>query len=391
MNNKSFYNNLLKKNTAQFIKNNYLPGSFQPVNYFINSYNYLSAELTKKADVGYYVCKDCGFLYEIPRCTFPNYAGEPIKDPNGHLIYGHDHVLVKLDIRVFLDKNHLDNFRNNYDWPYKTCKTWHDSFQAKTLEEFKAQFVDKYLKEKHKGIIQGFNIEAFEKNSPVRNMHVITFRILNFVLYSFLLSSYLLNNLTEDEMKAYLVENLFPHTLFGIIKKEWELLNILLKNIGIENIQTFINMTFDKIIEIMENYNSMSKVENFDNFEKEMNDYIIEIINNKNNIENLNKNYQKENTELLSFDPQSMKEIIQSKFEPSIYDKGKYPDINYYSISNINNIDSFINTFNNREENKKNYALINILINKDSEITQNAIKMKNLIDINNLENVLLII
>ena len=389
MNNKSFYNNLLKKNTAQFIKNNYLPGSFQPVNYFINSYNYLSAELTKKADVGYYVCKDCGFLYEIPRCTFPNYAGEPIKDPNGHLIYGHDHVLVKLDIRVFLDKNHLDNFRNNYDWPYKTCKTWHDSFQAKTLEEFKAQFVDKYLKEKHKGIIQGFNIEAFEKNSPVRNMHVITFRILNFVLYSFLLSSYLLNNLTEDEMKAYLVENLFPHTLFGIIKKEWELLNILLKNIGIENIQTFINMTFDKIIEIMENYNSMSKVENFDNFEKEMNDYIIEIINNKNNIENLNKNYQKENTELLSFDPQSMKEIIQSKFEPSIYDKGKYPDINYYSISNINNIDSFINTFNNREENKKNYALINILINKDSEITQNAIKMKNLIDINNLENVLL--
>ena len=388
-NNKSFYNNLLKKNSAQYVKNNYIPGSFQPVNYFINSYNYLSDELTKKAEVGYYVCKDCGYLYEIPRCTFPNYSGKPIKDPNGHMIYGHDHVLVKLDIRVFLDKNHLDNFRNNYDWPYRSYKSWHDSFQAKTLEEFKTQFVDKYLKEKHKGIISDFTVEVFEKNSPVRGMNNITFRVLNFILYSFLLSSYLLNNLSEEEMKAYLVENLFPHTLFGIIKKGWDLLNNSLKNIGIENVQTFLNMTFDKIIEIMEKYSSMGRVEDFDNFEKEVNDYIIEIIKNKNNIENMNKNYQKDNSELLSFNPQSMKEIIQAKFDPSNYDKDKYPDMNYYCISNINNFNSFAKAFNTSEENKKNYALINILINKDSELTQNAINMKSLLNINNLENVLL--
>ena len=388
-NNKSFYNNLLKKNTATFVKNNYMPGSFQPINYFINSYNYLSEELKKKADIGYYVCKDCGFLYEIPRCTFPNSSAQPIKDPNGHLIYGHDHVLVKLDVRVFLDKNHLDNFRNNYTWNYNNYKTWHDSFQSKTLEEFKIQFVDKYLKEKYKGIIEGYTIENFEKNAPVRSMNIITFRVLNFILYSFIMGSYILNNITKDEIKPYLVENLFPHTLFGIIKKGWDLLDISLKNIGIENIQIFMNMIFEKVNEIMESYSSVDTINKFDSFEKEINDYIIEIINNKNNIENLNKNYQQINSDLLSYNPQSMKEIIQAKFDPSFYDKNKYPDINYYSVSNIINYETFVQKFKSSEENKKTFALINILVNKESEITQNAINMKGLSSINNFVNLLL--
>jgi hypothetical protein len=41
------------------------------------------------------------------------------------------------------------------------------------------------------------------------------------------------------------------------------------------------------------------------------------------------------------------------------------------------------------EDNKKKYALINILINKDMEMAQNAINMKNLLNINNLVNLLL--
>ena len=49
----------------------------------------------------------------------------------------------------------------------------------------------------------------------------------------------------------------------------------------------------------------------------------------------------------------------------------------------------FINKFNSSEDNKKKYALINLLINKDIEVTKNAIKMKNLISINKLTNLLL--
>ena len=59
------------------------------------------------------------------------------------------------------------------------------------------------------------------------------------------------------------------------------------------------NMIFDKV-EIMEKFNSIDTVEKFDNFEKEVNYYINGIINDKNKIDDLNKNYQNINNNLLS-------------------------------------------------------------------------------------------
>ena len=385
--NKSFYNDLLKKDTDQFIKNNYIPGTFPIINEYIKSYNYLIEALPLKLDIGYYICKDCGFLYEIPRCTFPYYNVN--KCPNGHTIGGEDHVLSKLDLRIFLDENTYEHFKTSYDWPYKNYKKWHDSFVPKTLEDFKKEYVNQYLYKKEKGIINGFEINNFEKNSPVRELNNITFRILNFILYSYLMGSYILNNLSKDEINNYLVENLFPHTLFGIIKKNWELLNINLKKIGIDNIQTFLNIVFDKIIELMNNLKFVDTVEKLDIFENSINDYILEIINNKENIEKINKDYQSLNNSLLNFKPESIKEIIQGNYSPLLYDQSKYPDIQYYSVSNIQNYNSFVNKFKSSEENKKKYSLINLLINKELEITENAINMKSLSNINNLENLLL--
>ena len=68
-----------------------------------------------------------------------------------------------------------------------------------------------------------------------------------------------------------------------------------------------------------------------------------------------------------------MKEIIQSNYPPSIYSQDAYPDIQYYTVSKIVNKDAFVNKFNSSEENKKKYALINMLINKDTEVMKNEI------------------
>jgi hypothetical protein len=95
------------------------------------------------------------------------------------------------------------------------------------------------------------------------------------------------------------------------------------------------------------------------------------------------------NNELLSFDPQSIKEIILSNYDPSIYDQKIYPDIQYYSISNIQDFNTFINKFNNLKENENKYSLINLLIKRDEDITQDAINMKSLENINKLTNLLL--
>jgi len=47
------------------------------------------------------------------------------------------------------------------------------------------------------------------------------------------------------------VENLFPHNLFGIILNNWEMLDTLIKQRGIENIQVFMNMIIGKISEFI--------------------------------------------------------------------------------------------------------------------------------------------
>ena len=287
-----------------------------------------------------------------------------------------------MDIRVYPDINELNKYNNKNPALAK-------SFVSKTLEEYKRDYVDKYLVEKPKGIMKDFRIKDFELNNSVRKLNIITYRILNFILYSFLLGSYILNNLNEEEIKNILLINLFPQNIFELIKKGWELLNNSLKEIGIENAQIFINMTFDKIIQLMNNLEAVDTLDKFESFEKSVNDYILEIIYNKNNIEQLNKDYKQLNDQLLNLNPLSIKEIIQSNYDPSIYPKDIYPDIQYYTFSIIQDFNTFAQKFNSSDENKKKYALINILINKEDVLTKNAINMKYLKSINKLSNLLL--
>ena len=380
-NQKCFYNEILTNNASNFINNNFIPGSFPLANEFLKSYNILKEKLEKKLDMGYYVCKDCGFLYEVKPCTFPMAQD---KCPKGHTIGGLQHMCTKKDVRVFYDQAEYDKLCNYWRQP-----TWVGSFVFNTIDQFKVNYVDKNVPNPIKGIIKDYEINDFERNSDIRDMNIITFRILNFILYSYILGCYILDNIKKDQMSAYLVENLFPHTLFGVMLKNWEMLNNLLREKGVENIQVFLNMIFEKMNEFICNLKSVNTVEELSTFEKAVNSYIMNILSNKENIDNLNKNYQKINNELLVFDPNSMKEIILGNYEPSIYDQNKYPDIQYFTASKIENYDSFVNKFQSSKENEKNYTLINLLIKKDEDLTQNAINMSNLDNINKLTNMLI--
>ena len=370
----NFYNNILSKNSYKFINDNYIPGSFPFINEFIKSYNDLEEAFKKVIQNGYYICKDCGYLYEIPPCTLPYSEG---KCPNGHPIGGKGHYCTKKDIRVFPNKDIIKKSNIN------------TSFESITLAEYKMNYVDKFLKQKPKGIIKGYRFNDFERNDYVNDVHIITYRLLNFILYSYLMVAFILGKLNEQEMRDFLIENLFPHTLFGIIKKGWELLNKELITIGFKNVQVFLNMTFETISKLINDLVLVDDLYKLNKFEKEVNDYIISIISNKKNIKKLNKEYDKYNNELLNLDFQMLKEIIQQNFDPSCYSKESFPDIKFYCISNIYDLNTFSNIFNSNKENKNKYALINILINLDSDLIKNAKKMKYLNDINKLSNLLL--
>ena len=376
----NFYNQILKPNTSDFISKNYIPGSFPFINEFVKAYNFLADKFPMKELMGYYVCKDCGFAYEIRPCTFPVHT---FHCPNGHTIGGTNHILYKKDFRVFYDQADIDNFCRNRSREYI------NAFQAITISDFKKNYVDKYIMSKDKGILENFTIEDFEKKGVVRGMKNITYRFLNFILYSYLLGAYILNNLTLEQMRKYLVDNLFPHTLFGIIKKDLEFFENELKNVGFTNIYVFLNTKFDDILKLISNLKSVDTPEKLDNFEKEADIFIENLFNNKKEIEKLNNLYNIENNKLLNFNPQSIKEIIQSNYPPHIYQQKIYPNIQYFTVSKITDMQNFINKFNSLEENKKKYAIIDALINRDLDLTKNAMNMQNLIGINKLSNLLL--
>ena len=256
-----FYKNILKDG-SNFIRNNFIPGSFPYINEFIKSYYYLAEEFKNPKEVGYYICSDCGFLYTILPCTYPI---EEQECPNKHIIGGKNHICSKKDIRVFPNPE----TKNRYEI-FALYRKWNNSFISVYLEEFKANYVDKYLSLKEKGIMKGFSLDEFANKKLFIHIHIITFRTLNFLLYSFLLASYILNNLTENEIKSFLIQDLFPQTLFGVIKEGWKLLNENLAEIGIDNCQTFFNMIFDKLIEFMIDLDSVDTEEKLDNFENKV-------------------------------------------------------------------------------------------------------------------------
>jgi hypothetical protein len=242
---------------------------------------------------------------------------------------------------------------------------------------------------KEKGILENFTIEDFEKKGLVRGVKNITYRFLNFILYSYLLGSYILNHLTLDQVRKYLVDNLFPHSLFGIIKKDLEIIESELKNAGFNNIFVFLNTKFNDIIKLMSGLKYVDTPEKLDKFEQDMDKIFDNLLNNPYEVEKLNNKYKEINDKLLNFNPQSIKEIIQSNYPPNIYDQKIYPNIQYYTVSKITDMNNFINKFNSSEENKKKYAIIDALINRDLDLTKNAMNMKSLISLNKLSNLLL--
>ena len=84
-----------------------------------------------------------------------------------------------------------------------------------------------------------------------------------------------------------------------------------------------------------------------------------------------------------------MKEIILGNYDPSLYDKKLFPDLQYYTLSKIDNYETFVKKFQSSRENEKKYTLINLLIRKDEELTENAINMQSLENINKLSNMLI--
>ena len=71
-----------------------------------------------------------------------------------------------------------------------------------------------------------------------------------------------------------------------------------MKEKGIENVQIFLNMIFDKIIEMINNLDFIDTKEKLQDFENNVNKYITDIISEKEIVEKINNSYKSINNEL---------------------------------------------------------------------------------------------
>ena len=359
---KNFYINLTSKKIISELDKNYIPGNFPNINIKIETF-YPAKEILKNDPKkhGAYICS-CGGIntyifsdrhYQCKSCN-KNYA-----DLNNTSL-----VLIFFDSQIreeMLNKKNINvNIKN---------KILHDL--ETEIEEEK-----KILKKGLKPI----NSDHFKKNEEtVRDMKDITYRVLNFLLYSFIFYGYEARNIDEKNIKKYLIENMTP---FQIMETDWDCIGNI---VGKDDIELFFNLIFEDIkVNIVNTPDFKIKGKAIE-FEKEMNDKLNEEIIDFLGDRDIISSYKEKNEKILKIKHDSTRIIIQEIFSYEKYDKVKFPDFNYFYLSELPSKNDFISKFNSKEKSKENYPIINILLN-DQELQQKIKFMKYLPKINELCN-----
>jgi len=149
-----------------------------------------------------------------------------------------------------------------------------------------------------------------------------------------------------------------------MLYENYEILSKLLYLEGIEHIQIFFNIIFDKLYELLLNTDNMNSNIKRDIFERNINKMINDIIinknnNNNNNIrENLINQYNIINHNILKLSPKSNRFLIQESYHPLKYIK-EYPLLKFFMISKKIDKDYFRDYFKEIQENQKKYPVIN--------------------------------
>jgi hypothetical protein len=242
------YSELFSPDCEKTISENCFPGNNISNDFYVSNYFLIEHHLnTLPENLGAYVCS-CGYYYSIAPCGFPNQdiknakcekCGEPIgyaEKPKG--IQGrHGMVIRKGHYRIFKNKAHKDvqlseNGDNDQNIPNIL------------LEDYKKTIIDPIIENSKFGISKISKI-AFENiNQSARKLSLVGYRLLNFILYSHLFYSNCLGLISNEIMSKYICDGI---TCIKMLVIDWNLLKEALHSKGIQIIQIFKNMIFDKI------------------------------------------------------------------------------------------------------------------------------------------------
>ena len=324
----NFYTN--RNNLIASLENSYIPGAFPPQNEQIDSYREIEDHLRNQPpNYGIYMCS-CGKFYIINPCGYPAQISNCQKC--GLQIGGTNHRLVERPghFRIILDEQDSPQHL-----PYML------------LSEYKRQKIDPLLNRPYKGIGK-ISKEIINKSGyNIRNINELSFRIMNYIIYSHLLVSNILDILNDFDMTNYFSEET---SCFNIMLSNWNKIQELLNQMGVNNIQIFMNIIFGKIIQIISKYqiNALNNQEGRDRIENEFNLFI-----NWDDIRRKITTYEQKNRQILNSSPYNISSLIQQLYPVTFYknkEQEPYPHFKYlflYSLPQLNEVTNIIESNDN--------------------------------------------
>ncbi len=382
-NNNNFYYNLLLPQCNDYIKNNYIIGTLPYNNIFLKSYYSLNILLRSPSPIptGYYICT-CGQYYTLGNCTCPAETFDCYNKNCKLKISGTGHKLLGPEVgqtdhwRVILkeeDKNVTS---------YSKREIAAGKIPCIFLDDYKRRYVDRFINEQPKGIKKEEIEDFIERKDNVRIMDEFTFRLLNYLLYSYLFISNILGNITDEEMTAYTHG---PFTCQRMIEKNWEIMETILNEKGINNIKSFMNIIFDKINELINSIEDMSTIEKRQEFETIVKNYIDQIINNKNEYELEENNYNTYNEKIKGGNPDNFVEILLENYSPAnnLYANYEYPNLELFIISKYPDINELERCLSMKTDYTTNYCLLNqvLICNEEYGLIENVVNINKLVDL----------
>ena len=384
-NNNNFYLNLLLQQCKEYIKNNYIIGTLPYNNIFLKSYYSLNTLMRAPTPIptGYYVCT-CGQYYTLGNCTCPAQTFDCYNKNCKLKISGTGHKLLGPEAgqtdhwRVILkeeDKNVTS---------YSSREIAAGKIPCIFLDEFKRRYVDRFINEQPKGIKKEDTEDFIERKDNVRTMDEISFRLLNFILYSHLFVSNILGNINDEEMRNY-THGTF--TCLRLIEKNWEIIETILNEKGINNIKIFMNIIFDKLSVLLNSIEDMSTIEKRQEFETSIKNYIEQVINNKNEYELEENNYNSYNEKIKGGNPENFVEILLENYSPgngnNLYAEYDYPNLELFIISKYPDINELERCLSMQPDYTTNYCLLNqvLICNEEYGLIENVVNINKLVDL----------
>ena len=380
----NFYNKLISEQCKDYIDNNYIPGGLPYNNIVINSYYALNELLRYPKGpeaTGYYVCT-CGQYYTLVNCTCPS-GTFPCNNKNCNLkISGTGHKLLGPEAgqtdhwRVIL----TEEDKNVTSWSRKEIAA--GKIPCIFLDEYKKRYVDKHLNQQPKGITKEEPIYFIKRFDQVRSLDELSFRILNYILYSHLFFSNLLGYLSDENLNQYTHGEF---TCIRTIEKNWEIIQTILSEKGINNIKVFMNIIFDKIKDLMKDIEDITSIEKRTEFETKIKEYIDSLINNQEQYTAEESKYNDYNEKIKGSDPQSLNEIISENYSPfsDLYNKEEYPNLGLFLLSKYPDIKDVETSLEKKKDYTRNYCLLNqvLICNEEYGLIENVVNINKLVNL----------